>query len=223
MFDGVFDHSIIKLAQKKQVVTIVFVNIRDFGIGRHYVVDDTPYGGGVGMVMRVDVLEKAIAAARCESDKKCREKVILLDPQGKKYAQKKAMHLAQNSDHLILVCGRYEGVDERIRMFVDEEISIGDYVLTGGEIPAMVITDTVVRLLPNVIKEESQRGESFSTFNSQFSTPVLEYPQYTRPETFKEKKVPKILLSGDHKKIAMWRNKQSVKRTQKQRPDLFFQ
>lgn len=215
MFLGPFNYSIIKRAKEKKLVEIEFVNIRDFGIGKHKIVDDKPYGGGVGMLMRVDVLEKAIKHARCPSKKICKERTILLDPQGKIFGQKKALELSR-LNHLILVCGHYEGVDERVKKLVDEEISIGDYILTGGEIPAMVVTDAVIRLIPNVL-EKKQAGlkESF--------LPLLEYPQYTRPRVFKGSKVPDILLSGNHKKIKEWQEKEVIKRTRKRRPDLFTQ
>ncbi|QQG40688.1 MAG: tRNA (guanosine(37)-N1)-methyltransferase TrmD [Candidatus Levyibacteriota bacterium] len=218
MFGGAFDHSIIKKAQEKKILSISYVNIRDFGIGKHRIVDDTPYGGGAGMVIRVDVIANALAHATRHTPHATRR--ILLDPQGEKFTQKKAQELSKY-DHLILICGRYEGVDERVRKFVDEEISIGDYVLTGGEIPAMVITDAVCRLLPDVIKEESPKNESFSnhTLDAKRYT-LLEYSQYTRPPIFNGKKVPIILTKGDHQKIAGWRNQEALKKTKKKRPDL---
>ncbi len=219
MFQGVFDHSILKLVQEKKLLTVSFVNIRHFGIGKHQLVDDTPYGGGVGMVMRVDVMDKAIASAKCNYS--CRERVILLDPQGETYSQQKAKTLA-TLDHLILLCGRYEGVDERVRDLVDEEISIGDYVLTGGEIPAMAVVDSVVRLLPKALgKDESSQDESFSNYTLDAKRyTLLEYPQYTRPSAYEGVHVPDILLSGDHQKIAQWRKRQALKKTEKKRPDL---
>lgn len=213
MFVGVFDHSILKIAQEKKLVKIDFVNIRDFGLGKHNTVDDTPYGGGAGMVMRVDVIASALTNLKLKTKNlKLKERIILLDPQGKTFNQKKAKTLSK-IDHLIFVCGRYEGVDERVRDLVDEEISIGDYVLTGGEIPTMAIIDSVVRLLPGVITKESTENESFST-------QLLECPQYTRPPVFNNKPVPPILLSGDHKKILEWRKKEALKKTKKRRPDL---
>ncbi len=212
MFQGVFDHSILKIAKEKNLVSINFINIRDFGIGKHKLVDDTPYGGGAGMIMRVDVIASALAEIRNEKSKMRNQRVILLDPQGKTYNQKKAKTLAK-IDHLIFLCGRYEGVDERVRDLVDEEISVGDYILTGGEIPTITIIDSVIRLLPGVITKESTENESFSTS-------LLEYPQYTRPPIFNGKKVPDILLSGDHKKILEWREAEALKKTKKRRPDL---
>ncbi|MBI2074545.1 MAG: tRNA (guanosine(37)-N1)-methyltransferase TrmD [Candidatus Levybacteria bacterium] len=219
MFTCVFNSSIIKRAQEKKIITIELVNIRDFGIGKHKAVDDKPYGGGVGMIMRVDVLSKAIEYVKC---KNCKEKVILLDPQGIKFNQKLAFDLS-SMDHLIFVCGHYEGFDERVRELVDLEVSIGDYILTGGEIPAMVLTDAIMRLLPNVLgKDESNKYESFQQYENQSGKrgQILEYPQYTRPETFKNLKVPDILLSGNHQKIAGWRAKKALKKTGERRPDL---
>lgn len=221
MFAGPFDHSIIKRAIDKKLLNIEFINIRDFGIGKHKIVDDKPYGGGVGMILRVDVVEKAVNSTRCKNQDSCKERVLLLEASGSQFHQKKAHALSEYS-HLILVCGHYEGIDERIKTIIDEEISIGDYVLTGGEIPAMVVVDTIVRLLPNVLgKDQSSHHESFEeiTINNK-KIRVLEYPQYTRPEIHKNLKVPNILLSGDHQKIAKWRLEESLKRTQKNRPDL---
>lgn len=212
MFEGPFNHSIIKRAVDKKLIEITYINIRDFGIGKHKVVDDKPYGGGVGMLMRVEVVDKALDYAKKNKRSK-KVLAILLDPQGKKFTQKEAKRLTKYN-HLILVCGRYEGIDERIRDLVDEELSIGDYVLTGGEIPAMVVTDTIIRLLPKVLgKDESSRTESFQEN-------LLEYPQYTRPKVYKNKKVPKILLSGNHEEIQKWRKEEALKRTRKRRPDL---
>lgn len=224
MFEGPFGYSILKHAVLKKLLEIEYVNIRNFGIGRHKIVDDRTYGGGVGMVMRVDVLQKAIEKTKCHpptgGKKKCKEKVVLLDPQGKVFKQKVAEELSK-LDHLILVCSHYEGIDERIRNLVDLEISIGDYVLTGGEIPAMVLTDTIARLIPNVLgKVESNKNESFQNFSTDKKTTLLEYPQYTKPQEFQNKKVPEILLSGDHAKIKEWREKEALKRTKERRPDL---
>jgi tRNA (guanine37-N1)-methyltransferase len=209
MFDGPFKHSIIKRAIKNKLINIDFINIRDFGIGKHKLVDDTPYGGGEGMVLRVDVLEKAIRKA---SLSKVNQKVILLSAHGQIFNQKKANEFSK-LDNLILICGHYEGFDERIKNFIDEEVSVGDFILTGGEIPAMQITDSVARLVKGVIKKESSDNESFSSN-------LLEYPQYTKPPIHKKYKVPDILLSGNHQEIKKWRQDQSFKITQKQRPDL---
>ena len=219
MFVGPFDHSIIKRAGDKGIVSINLINIRDFATDKYKSVDDHPYGGGAGMVMRVD---RALASIKSKV-KSQKAKVILLDPQGVPYTQKKALELS-HLDHLILLCGHYEGVDERIRSLVDGEISIGDYVTTGGEIPAMVIIDSVARLLPGVLKKtEATEVESFSSSlhpNTSTIIPLLEYPQYTRPEVYECMKVPDILLSGNHKAIEQWRNEQALLRTKTRRPDL---
>jgi tRNA (guanine37-N1)-methyltransferase len=214
---------IVKRAIKLKLLNISAVNLRSFGLEERQIVDGRPYGGGVGMVLRADVLYKAIQSARSKfkvKSSKC--KVVLLTPQGKPFKQEDAVRLSK-FDNLIFVCGRYEGFDERVRSFVDEEISIGDYVLMGGELPALVISEAVMRLRPGVLgKDESSVGESFSE-NS------LEYPQYTKPEILtvkrekgKEKsmRVPKVLLTGHHKNIETWRKEESLKRTKKQRPDL---
>lgn len=211
MFTGPFSYSIIKRAIEKKIVKINYINIRDLGLGRHKVVDGKPYGGGAGMILKVDVLEKAIESTKNKNLKKREQKVILLDPCGKTFDQKKAKNLSKLK-HLILICGHYEGVDARLDNFIDEKISIGDFISTGGEIPAMLITDAVTRLIKGAIKEKSSQIESFS--------PNLEYPQYTRPRTYKNYSVPKILLSGNHKKIEIWQKEQSVKQTKKYRPDL---
>lgn len=219
MFQGPFNYSIIRRAEEKEKVSINIVNMRDFGLGRHKIVDDRPYGGGVGMVLRVDVVESAINFVR--NTKNSRERIILLDPQGKVMNQKIIKKLVKY-EHLILICAHYEGIDERVRKLVDEEISIGDYILTGGELPAMVLTDTIVRLLPGVLgKDKSSISESFQEIISNGKKiKVLEYPQYTRPDIYKNMQVPKILLSGDHEKIAKWRDRQSLIKTKKRRPDL---
>lgn len=216
MFQGPFDFSIIKLARERNLIDLSFVNIREFGIGRHLLVDDTPYGGGAGMVMRPDVLSSAISQTRAKSPKEETTRVILLDPQGKKFNQKIAEEFAKIS-HLILVAGRYEGVDERVKEnCIDEMVSIGDYVLTGGELPAMIVADAVARLVPGVIKDASSATESFSEKNNN----LLEYPHYTKPRIFQNKTVPEILLSGNHAKIKAWQKDQALKRTEKARPDL---
>ncbi len=211
MFSGPFDHSIIKNAKEKKLVNINFVNIRDFGIGRHKVVDDKPYGGGHGMVLRVDVLEKAIAKAKDKALDSKNQKIILLSPHGKTFNQKKALQFS-SLEHLILICGHYEGADERVKEFIDEELSIGDFIVTGGEIPAMLIVDAVTRLIKGVLKEGVTSNESFSK--------LLEYPQYTKPNIYKNLKVPPILLGGNHAKIKKWRYNKSLKATVKLRPDL---
>jgi tRNA (guanine37-N1)-methyltransferase len=215
MFSGPFDHSIVKNAKEKKLLSINFVNIREFGLGPHKTVDDKPYGGGHGMILKVDVLEKAIEQTKDKSlDRNSpagEQKIILLSPHGKTFNQKKALELA-NLEHLILICGHYEGVDERVKKFIDEELSIGDFVVTGGEIPAMLVTDAVARLIKGVLKEGVTSSESFSS--------LLEYPQYTKPNTYKNLPVPSILLSGNHEKIKSWRDKTSLITTTKLRPDL---
>lgn len=208
MFVGPFDQSIIKRAIEKRLVEINFVNIRDFGIGKHKIVDDTPYGGGKGMLLRVDVLENAIESTK---NKNKGEKVILLSAHGKKFNQSISKKFSKLS-HLIIVCGHYEGFDERIKQYIDEEISVGDFILTGGEIPAMLVVDSITRLIPGVIKPDSSLLESFS--------PILEHPQYTKPYSHKGKKVPSVLLSGNHKKIDEWKKKEGFRLTKKLRPDL---
>lgn len=212
MFVGPFDESIIKRAKEKKLIEIKFVNIRDFGIGKHKTVDDTPYGGGNGMVIRVDVLRNAIEKARLETLRQTKnERVVLLSPHGRKFNQKVAENFAK-LDHLILVCGHYEGFDGRIRKFVDEEISIGDFILTGGELAAALMVDATTRLIKGVLKEGSSEKESFS--------PLLEHDQYTKPLKYEGLEVPPVLLSGNHAEIEKWRNEQSLKVTSSLRPDL---
>ncbi len=212
MFKGPFEHSIIKRAKEKGLIKIKITDIREFGIGTHKTVDDKPYGGGVGMLMRVDVVKAAIDGARDKNFSKDREKVILLSAAGEKYTQQKAEAYSKLS-HLILVCGHYEGVDSRIENFVSEEISIGDFVLTGGEIPAMIVADSVSRLVSDVLKTDATQKESFSEN-------LLEHRQYTKPQAFEGIEVPKVLLSGNHKKIEEWRKKESIQKTKENRPDL---
>ena len=207
MFDGFLKESIIKRAIERKLVDIHIINFRDFSVLNNNQVDDTPYGGGGGMVLRPEPLISAIEKLKTKDSK-----VILMCPQGVPYKQEKANSL-KNEKHLILVCGHYEGFDERIRFFVDEEISIGDYVLTGGELPAMVLIDSVSRYVEGVLKEDSVQEESFSNG-------FLEYPQYTRPEIFRDKKVPEILLSGHHENIKKWRQERSLEITKLKRPDL---
>ena len=205
---NILNESIIGRAQEKELININLVNIRDFSKDKHKKVDDTPYGGGAGMVMQADVVYDAYKSVA--NDK---AKVIYLTPQGKKLNQKKVEELSKEK-HLILLCGHYEGIDQRvIDKIVDEEISIGDYVLTGGEIPAMVLIDSVSRYVKGVLKDDSIKEESFSNN-------LLEYPQYTRPEVFEGQSVPEILLTGNHKEIDKWRKEQSLKMTLKKRPDI---
>jgi len=211
MFTGPFEESIVKRAMDKGLVEINIHDLRAWGEGERRTVDDRSYGGGVGMVLRVDIIEKAVTELKKGSQS---TKVILLDATGKKFTQGLARELGR-AEHLILIAGHYEGFDHRVHEhLVDEIISIGDYILTGGEIPAMVVTDAVVRLLPGVLeKKEATDLESFSE-------KLLEYPQYTRPENYKGWKVPEVLLSGNHKEIEKWRKEMALKKTKKVRPDL---
>lgn len=201
MFPGVMDTSMLWKAQDKGFLDISYVNLRDFGLGPRKTVDDTPYGGGDGMLLKPEPLFGAVEAAK-KNDPSA--KVLLMTARGERWIQKTAQTLADDKTGLILICGRYEGYDERITTIVDQQVSIGDYVLTGGEIPAMVVVDSVVRLIPGVLGgEQSAVIESFSDGKT------LEFPQYTRPEEFKGMKVPDVLLSGNHAEIAKWRKEQS--------------
>jgi len=206
VFTSLISTSIIKRAQAKKLVRFNFVNPRDFATGKRKTVDDKPYGGGAGMVMKVDVLHRALSSI------KPKPYAVMLSASGARYTQKKAQSWAQEKA-LALICGHYEGVDARIENYVDEVVSIGDYILTGGEIPAMVTLDSVVRLIPGVINIKSHQDESFEKN-------LLEYPQYTRPEVYQKKSVPKILLTGNHQQIAKWRTEKAYERTEKFRPDL---
>lgn len=271
MFKGPFDESMLKKAQEKGLVKINIHNLRKWGIDKRGTVDDRPYGGGTGMLLRPEPIFDAVkdlkkvgpyslkeigpakkgseasgpftrALVEGRSDLKESAKVILLSPAGKPYSQKKARQFAKKA-HLILICGHYEGVDYRVNKYlVDEVVSIGDYVLTGGEMPAMVVVDSVVRLIPGVLEKEATESESFSltSFTSSGmdkithvrffvqrekkgkakTVSLLEYPQYTRPEVFKGRKVPKILLSGNHQEIETWRQRKALSRTRRLRPDL---
>jgi tRNA (guanine37-N1)-methyltransferase len=203
IFDSYFNESIIKRAQKNGAIEISLHNLRDCTTDKHKTVDDTPYGGGAGMVLKIEPICKAIKSIKSKSKSK-KSRTILFSAKGKKYTQKDARRLSKY-DQLIFICGRYEGVDERVaKKITDEEISVGDFVLTGGEIPAMIIVDSIARLLPGVLgnkqssEDESHREEGY-----------LEYPQYTKPEKFNNWKVPKILLSGNHGEIEKWRKKNS--------------
>ena len=207
LFDVPLRTSIIGRAAEHLLVSFGVHDLREHGIGRHRSVDDYPYGGGAGMVMRPEPLFAAIEPLRAEG-----AHVILMDPAGERLTDALARELAQAS-HLALVCGRYEGIDERVRTVVDREVSIGDYVLTGGELPALVLIDTVVRLLPGAIQEASHQGDSFAAG-------VLEYPQYTRPESFRGLGVPPVLLSGNHGEVDRWRRREALRRTLERRPDL---
>jgi len=209
MFAGPLDESIVKRAREAKLLDLKIHNLRDWTHDRHKTVDDRPFGGGPGMLLKVEPLFEAIESLQRENTK-----VILLSPGGRKFSQEIARELAQEKD-LLLVCGSYEGFDERVReALADDELSIGDYVLTNGALPAMVVIDAVARLLPGVLgDDESSRDESFSAG-------LLEYPQYTRPAEFRGMKVPDVLLSGNHAEIEKWRCEQAKLRTEKQRPDL---
>lgn len=211
-FDCYFNESIIKRAQKKGLIKINIHNLRDYTVDKHKTVDDKPYGGGPGMIFKIEPIYKAVNDLKRKA-KNEKRKIILLSAKGKKFDQQMAKRMAK-LERLILICGRYEGIDERVaKCIADEEVSVGEYILTGGEIPAMIIVDAVSRLLPGVLgKKESLSQESF------FQKGYLEYPQYTRPENFKGWKVPKVLLSGDHKKIEEWRIKNSKRKTQILKP-----
>lgn len=204
--------SLLKRALAKKLIKIELRNLRDWGEGVHKSVDQRPYGGGAGMVLRVDIIDKALKSLKLKKGKRG-QTIILLTPQGRKFDQALARKLSKNKT-IVLICGRYEGFDERIRDLVDMEISLGDFVLTGGEIPALAVLDTVARLVPGVV------GKDESLVNESFSESLLEYPQYTRPEVYKKQRVPKVLLSGHHSKIEQWRKAEALKRTKKRRPDL---
>lgn len=211
MFSSPFQESILAKAIEKKLIEVRTINIRDFALDKHRIVDDAPYGGGQGMVMKVEPIARAIEQVKSENPS---VRTIYLTPEGKPLNQEMARQLSSRS-HLILLCGRYEGVDERVReLFIDEEISIGDYVLTGGELAAMVLIDAVSRLLPGVLGSD-RSAEEDSFFGS-----LLEYPQYTRPASFRGHEVPEVLLSGNHQMISLWRRKEALRRTWMRRPDL---
>ncbi|MEW5801167.1 MAG: tRNA (guanosine(37)-N1)-methyltransferase TrmD [bacterium] len=214
MIHGVIQKSIVRRAQDKGLVSIRVRNLRDFSEDKHHKVDDVPFGGGPGMVLKAGPLHRAVKAITQENSTARR---IYLTPDGKIFNQEMARDLARES-HLVLVCGHYEGIDQRVRdTLIDDEISIGDYVLTGGELPALVLLDAVVRLIPGALgSEESLEIESFSDH-------MLDYPQYTRPRVFEGMEVPQILLSGHHEEIRKWRRRQSLLHTLRRRPDLFRQ
>lgn len=207
MFNEIFNESIIKRAIDNNLVEINIHNFRDYTLDPHNKVDDTPYGGGGGMVLMPQPIFDCVDSIRTDESK-----VILLTPDGVKYEQKLAYDLSHEK-HLIFICGHYEGFDERIRTICDMELSIGDYVLTGGELASMVITDSIVRLLPGAIEEDSHLNDSFNNN-------LLDYPTYTKPRVYRGMKVPEVLLSGDHKKIEEYRKTESIKRTKERRPDL---
>lgn len=207
MFDGFLNESIINRAIKRKLVQINVINFRDYTLDPHGKVDDTPYGGGAGMVLTPQPIFDAVEDLKTENTK-----VILLTPDGKTYNQEMAYSYSKE-EHIILICGHYEGFDERIRTLADSEVSIGDYVLTGGEIPSMVITDSITRLIDGVIEKESHEYDSFNNN-------LLDYPTYTKPRDFRGMKVPDVLTSGNHKEIEKYRLEQQIKRTKERRPDL---
>ncbi len=247
MIASFFNESIIKKAQERGLVKINLINLRDFAYDRRGSVDDRVYGGGKGMIIRVDVIKKALEKLKIKSQKlkitiknsKFKEKIILTSPRGKTFKQKTAREYAK-LDRLVIICGHYEGIDERVKNFINEEISLGDFVMTGGEIAAMAIADAVVRLIPGVLEKEVVKEESFSEYEIDYLISILgenrilkklkkkgvkkikllEYPQYTRPENFKGLRVPKILLSGNHKEIQKWRIKKAWDTTVAKRKDL---
>ncbi len=210
MFPSVLSTSILKRAHEKGLISTNLVNIRDYATNKHAQVDDYPYGGGAGMLLKVDIVGAAIMDIKQPGSH-----VIYMSPQGETLRQKKLEKLI-SKQHLVILCGHYEGIDERILSYVDEEISIGDYVLTGGEIPAMVMIDAIVRLLPGVL------GQEASSVEESFTSSLLEYPQYTRPAAFEDQEVPAVLTSGNHEEIRLWRKKQSLLKTLLKRPDLFL-
>lgn len=250
MITSFFDESIIKKAQLKELVGIKVINLRDFGYDKRGSVDDRVYGGGKGMIIRVDVIDKALKKCKMqnvnlkmsmknEKLKKEKTKIILTSPKGKVFNQNKAVEYSK-LDQLVIVCGHYEGVDERVKNFIDEEISLGDFVMTGGEITAVAVVDSVVRLVPGVLDKEAIEKESFSEYQVDYlisilgeneflrklkekglkKVKLLEYPQYTRPENYRGLTVPKILLSGHHKEIEKWRIKKAWEETIRKRKDL---
>ena len=205
-YDAFKSESIVAKAIQKKIIEINVIDFREFTLHKQKKVDDEIYGGGSGMLLRIEPIDRALASIKEKT------KIILLTPQGKPFNQKLANELAKE-DSITLIAGRYEGFDERISNLVDEEISIGDYVLTGGELPSMIVADAIIRLVPNVIKKESFTNDSFQKN-------LLDYPQYTRPANYKGMKVPEVLLNGNHKEIEKWREDMAIKNTKKKRPDL---
>ena len=211
LFQSFFDWSIIGRARARKILELEAVNIRDFSLNKHHKVDDYPYGGGLGMVMSAEPIVRCLESVNTDN-----ERVIYLSPQGKIFNQTEALKLSKE-ERLVLLCGHYEGVDERvIENYVDEELSIGDFVMTGGEVAAMAVIEATARLLPGVLKSEKSYAEE------SFSDGLLEYPQYTRPETFRGSKVPEVLLNGNHKEIEKWRHNMSLENTRKKRGDLWL-
>jgi tRNA (guanine37-N1)-methyltransferase len=218
MFDGVFAHSVVGRALGHKLVDLHIHNFREYALDKHRTVDDYPYGGGAGMVLKPEPIFESVEAETAKMDEQearpVRRQVVLLTPQGRPFAQAVARELV-SLDHLVLICGRYEGVDERVRQYLaSDEISVGDYVLSGGEVAAMVVVDAVTRLIPGVL------GSAEAAEDDSFGNGLLQFPQYTRPAVYRGWKVPTVLLSGNHQEIAHWRRKQSLERTTKRRPDL---
>ena len=216
MFEGVLGESMLKIARKKKRINVKVHNLRDWASDRRRTADDKPYGGGSGMILKIELLYKALADLLGGKRLiKKNMKIILLTPRGKKFNQKIAKKLSKMK-RIIFICGHYEGIDERIRSFVTDELSIGDYIMTGGEIPAMAVLDAVTRLIPGVL------GDSASSRHESFENNLLEHPQYTRPREFRGMRVPEVLLSGNHKAIDAWRKKESLKKTKEVRGDLLW-
>lgn len=212
IFDAYLAESILKRAIQKKLIEIKVHNLRDFTRDRHKTVDDYPYGGGPGMVMKPEPFFNAIESIKTNGVERC---IIMLSPQGKVFNHDMALSLSKERRRLLFICGRYEAIDERVREnLVDEEISIGDYILTGGELPALVIIDTIVRLIPGVLGDERSKEEESFTWG------ILDYPHYTRPPEYRGLRVPDVLLSGNHKEIAKWRRKEALRHTMRRRPDL---
>ena len=212
MFEGPMTDSIIGKAAEKEIVTITTTNFREFADNKHKTVDDYPFGGGAGMLLKAQPIVDSIGNIETNYPE-TKKRIILMDPAGKKYDQALAEELAEE-EHLVFICGHYEGYDERIKEFITDEISIGDFILTGGELSAMVIIDSVVRLLPETL------GNTLSSQTDSFSTGLLEHPQYTRPRDFRGMEVPDVLVSGNHAKIEEWQDKESLRKTWQKRPDL---
>lgn len=215
IYPPLLNFSILKRAQSKGKVEFEVINLREFGEGPHKIVDDRPYGGGTGMVLKADILTKALKSISNSQSPAIRHPhTILTSASGTPYKQSKARELAK-LDHIVIICGHYEGIDQRfVDKYVDQEISIGDYVLTGGELPSLIIADSITRLIPGVLEKED------ATLNESHENGLLEYPHYTRPDEFEGEKVPEVLLSGNHAQIEKWRSEKSVEKTLKVRPDL---
>ncbi len=211
ILEAYLNESILKRAREKQLLDVKLHNIRDFALGPHRQVDDTPYGGGAGMVFKPEPVFRAIDSLMTDDEPR---RIVLLSPQGKQFNQSMAEEFSREEKRFVFICGRYEGIDERVKTLVDEEVSIGDYVITGGELAALIIIDAVARLVPGTV------GDERSIENESFSWGLLDYPHYTRPREFRGLEVPQVLLSGNHKQIDGWRRRQALMKTMKVRPDL---